>query len=102
MIEPIANPAPYYDVEWLDCIRCGGTGESVECYDDLCHAQGSCMHGDNMCALCGGIGLITAELAGRWRGRDAFEGVTAPDADLRARGTLHAVVRERRQEADSA
>jgi len=102
MIEPLANPAPYYDVEWLDCIRCGGNGEHVECIDDLCHAQGHCMHGDNLCALCEGIGVISEELADRWRQRDAFEAVTAPDADLRARGTLHAVARERRQEVGSA
>ncbi|WP_459191789.1 hypothetical protein [Halosimplex sp. J119] len=102
MIEPLADPAPYYDVEWLDCIRCGGNGEHVECYDDLCHAAGHCMHGDNLCNLCEGIGLITEELAERWRRRDAFESVTAPDADLRARGKLHAAARDRRQEADAA
>jgi len=87
--------ASCYDVEWIDCIRCGGTGENVECIDDLCHAQGRCMHGNNTCKLCEGIGRITRGLARRWRQREAFESVTLPDADLRARGKLHAVARER-------
>lgn len=30
----------WYDLEWVRCIRCRGSGERVECYDDLCHAQG--------------------------------------------------------------
>jgi len=81
--------------EWNDCIRCGGSGEYVECYDDLCHARGRCMHGENTCTLCEGLGRITSELADRWRQRDTFESVTLPDADLRARGDLHAIVRER-------
>ena len=91
----------YYDVEWIDCIRCRGTGEYVECYDDLCHAQDRCMHGNNTCNLCEGIGRITKELADRWSRREPFEAVTAPDADLWARGTLHAVARERREEGET-
>lgn len=87
----------WFDVEWIDCIRCRGTGERVECIDDLCHAQGRCMHDptNNTCNLCEGIGRITRELADRWHQRDPFESVTLPDADLRARGKLHAVARER-------
>lgn len=88
-----------YDVEWIDCPRCRGTGENVECMDDLCHAQGRCMHGNNLCALCEGVGEITTELRDRWWDRDAFESVTLPDADLRRRGKLHAVARERREES---
>jgi hypothetical protein len=86
-----------YDVEWFDCIRCDGTGERVECIDDLCHAQGRCMHDptNNTCNLCEGLGRITCELARRWRQRDSFDSVTLPDADLRARRKLHAVARER-------
>jgi hypothetical protein len=53
------------------------------------------MHGDNLCALCEGVGEITRELDRRWFSRDAFESVTLPDADLRRRGKLHAVARER-------
>lgn len=90
-----AHPGHWYDAEWIDCIRCRGTGERVECVDDLCHGQGRCMHGDNTCALCNGVGRITRELADRWRQRDSFEAVTAPDADLRRQGKLHAVARER-------
>lgn len=88
------------DADWNDCIRCGGTGEHIECIDDLCHAQGRCMHGDNTCALCEGLGRITAELAQRWRQRDSFEGVTAPAPDLRARGKLHAAARDVREDPD--
>lgn len=85
----------HYDAEWIDCIRCRGSGEYVECYDDICHAKGRCIHGNNTCNLCEGLGRITEELAERWRRRDAFEAVRAPDADLHARGKLHAVARER-------
>ena len=87
-----------YREEFIDCIRCRGTGRRVECYDDLCHAQGRCMHGNNTCNLCEGLGSITEELADRWRQREPFESVTAPDRDLRARGKLHAVARERRRQ----
>ncbi|GGK74256.1 hypothetical protein [Haloarcula sebkhae] len=83
--------------EWRDCIRCHGTGKHIECYDDLCHAQGRCMHGDNTCALCEGLGRITAELAERWRQREPFKGVTAPAPDLRARGKLHVAARDVRE-----
>ena len=40
------------------------------------------MHGDNLCALCKGVGQITEELDQRWHSRDAFEAVTAPVPDL--------------------
>lgn len=91
----------WYNVDWLDCIRCGGSGEYVECYDDLCHARGGCMHGDNRCNLCDGTGTITKELAERWRRRDPFEAVEATDADLWYRGKLHAVARERHRDTES-
>ena len=83
--------------QFIDCIRCRGTGEYVECYDDLCHAQDHCMHGDNTCNLCEGFGYISPELAERWRNREPFEAVTCPDIDLLARGKLHEVARERRE-----
>jgi len=88
-----------YDVEWTDCVRCRGSGERVECMDDLCHAQGECMHdpANNVCNLCGGTRCITSELADRWSHRDAFEAVVAPDADLWTQGKLHAVAREHRE-----
>ena len=87
----------WYDVEWVRCPRCRGSGERVECMDDLCHAQGECMHepANNVCNLCEGYGEISDELDERWHQRDTFESVTKPDADLRARGQLHAVARER-------
>lgn len=85
----------WYDVDWQECERCRGTGENVECVDDICHAKGYCMHGDNVCALCNSLGVISAELAERWYSRDAFEAVSVPDADLRRRGHLHGVARER-------
>ena len=85
--------------EFIDCIRCGGVGRYVECYDDLCIAHQRCIHAptNNVCTLCEGIGSITQELAKRWRQRESFESVTIPDRDLRARGKLHAVARERRE-----
>lgn len=85
-----------YAVEWRDCPRCRGSGENVECYDDLCHAQGRCMHDNNLCALCEGVGRISDELEARWYSRDSFESVELPDADLYKRRKLHAVARERR------
>lgn len=85
----------WFDTEWVRCPRCRGGGERVECVDDICHAQGHCMHGDNLCKLCEGIGTITRELERRWYQREPFASVTMPDADLRARGKLHAVARER-------
>lgn len=87
----------WYDAIWVTCIRCGGSGEHVECFDDLCHAQGRCMHdpGNNVCNLCVGTGRTTTELDKRWSSRDSFEAVTAPDADLRNQGKLHAAARER-------
>lgn len=88
----------WYDVEWVRCVRCGGDGEYVECYDDLCQAKGRCIHeaANNVCNLCGGTGVITAELEERWLDRDTFEAVTAPDPDLWNQGTLHAVACDRR------
>jgi len=86
----------WYDVEWVRCDRCRGTGERVECIDDLCHAQGRCMHdpANNVCNLCGGIGEISAELDERWFLRDSFGAVATPDPDLRRQGKLHAAARE--------
>lgn len=66
---------------FVECIRCDGTGEHVECYDDLCHAQNRCMHGNNTCALCRGHRFISTELADAWRARSLGEYVTLPDAD---------------------
>lgn len=91
----------WYDVEWVTCPRCRGTGENVECWDDLCHAQGRCMHGDNLCVLCEGVRKITRELERRFYTRESFEAVPIPDADLHLRGKLHAVARERYEEAET-
>jgi hypothetical protein len=88
----------WYEVEWTSCWRCRGSGENVECIDDLCHAQGRCMHApsNNVCNLCGGTGRVTKELDQLWHERDTFESVTAPDADLWNQRKLHEVARERR------
>lgn len=91
----------WYDAEWVVCPRCRGDGQNVECIDDLCHAQGRCMHGDNLCALCEGVGEISRELERLWTRREPFESVTLPDQDLRRRGKLHEVARERYQDTDS-
>jgi len=109
VVSPMSETVPpgrgwWFDVEWIRCDRCRGTGGHVECYDDICHAQGRCMHDarNNICNLCNGVGEISKELDERWYSRDAFEAVTAPDADLHRQGKLHAAARERHdREADS-
>jgi len=42
------------------CLRCGGSGELLICWDDLCHGAGECMHGDGEieCPTCGGSGIM--------------------------------------------
>lgn len=91
---------PYTDRSaFIRCPRCRGTGENVECFDDLCHAQDRCMHGDNQCALCEGVGEISRELDQRWAARDPFEAVELPAQDLKRRGKLHEVARKRYEEA---
>jgi hypothetical protein len=92
----------WYDVEWTQCPRCGGDGQHVECYDDLFHTRDHCTHGDNLCALCEGVGRITKTLDERWFSRDTFEAVTATAADLRVRGKLHAAAREYRNDPDKS
>jgi len=44
--------------EWDTCQECGGTGEVVTCFDDICNGIGECIHGDGMgvCPECGGRG----------------------------------------------
>lgn len=71
----------YPDVEWIRCPRCDGTGDRVECIDDLCHAQDRCLHGQNTCKLCRGGGRISRELEERWYSRELFESVEIPAAD---------------------
>ncbi len=48
------------DCNYLDCERCGGEGSIVDCCDDLCRAQGACMHGDGeqTCPDCLGVGRV--------------------------------------------
>jgi hypothetical protein len=41
-----------------DCYDCRGRG--FNCIDDLCHAQGRCMHG-NQCRTCDGTGRLRPE-----------------------------------------
>lgn len=72
--------------QFVPCVRCDGTGERVECIDDLCHAEGHCMHGNNTCELCDGWRRISRELRDRWTSRESFEAVGLPPADLRFRG----------------
>lgn len=72
--------------EFVECIRCHGSGKHVECYDDLCHAQDHCMHGNNTCELCRGHRFISTKLAEAWRTRSLGEYVTLPDADKEFRG----------------
>lgn len=41
----------------MSCWRCGGSGEVVECPDDLCNGTDHCIHGDGkvICSECGGV-----------------------------------------------
>lgn len=44
---------------FIDCPNCGGDGEIVDCWDDICLARGRCMHGDNkICRECHGDGRV--------------------------------------------
>ena len=46
------------------CIDCSGRGYHIACIDDLCHAKGRCMHGDNRtCSTCEGEGVLPPERA---------------------------------------
>lgn len=92
------EPSGRYRSEFIVCPRCRGSGRNVECVDDLCHAQGHCMHGDNLCALCEGVGEISRELEREWFQREPFESVELPAQDLKRRGKLHEVARERYEE----
>jgi len=40
------------------CWECGGRGEIVTCFDDLCRGRDECIHGDgnDTCPNCGGTG----------------------------------------------
>ena len=41
------------------CDECGGSGQIIECCDDMCHGQGDCIHGDvRMCPVCHGTGEV--------------------------------------------
>lgn len=47
------NPAPDCWCEGAQCPNCHGEGSIINCVDDLCHAQGHCMHGDDKpCPRC--------------------------------------------------
>lgn len=40
------------------CLVCGGSGELLVCWDDLCRGGGECIHGDGeiQCYACDGSG----------------------------------------------
>ncbi len=46
--------------EPIECWNCGGEGFVLTCWDDMCHGQGYCMHGDGetMCHVCKGEGCL--------------------------------------------
>ena len=48
-------------VQGVFCPRCDGAENYVNCLDDLCHARGYCIHGDNTCPTCDGDGVVTEE-----------------------------------------
>lgn len=55
----------YYDDDepWV-CWQCDGAGVVIACWDDICHGQGYCMHGDGMacCPSCNGSGELDERL----------------------------------------
>lgn len=56
-------PARIYDAREGDLMRCPECRDResyVNCYDDLCHAQGQCMHdpANNVCPTCDGTGEV--------------------------------------------
>ncbi|WP_238709279.1 hypothetical protein [Natronorubrum halophilum] len=54
-------------VEGVHCPKCDGWGESIDCFDDLCHANGECLHsGNTVCSLCGGGGRVSLETRGEY------------------------------------
>ena len=48
-------------IEGVVCPGCDGRDPYVNCIDDLCHAQGRCMHGNNTCPTCEGQGIVTEQ-----------------------------------------
>ena len=50
---------PNDDEYTQECIECHGEGELLVCWDDICQAQGECMHGEDgwaTCHVCDGTG----------------------------------------------
>jgi hypothetical protein len=44
---------------WVGCDRCGGSGFSSDCIDDLCNGREECIHGDDAtCRACQGEGEV--------------------------------------------
>ena len=50
----------YINYEWETCPDCDGRGFTVTCWDDLCHGQEECIHGDGYtdCNTCDGTGQV--------------------------------------------
>lgn len=46
-------------IRWVRCSDCDGDGWVLDCFDDLCHAQGRCMHDTEVvCPECHGSGNV--------------------------------------------
>jgi hypothetical protein len=47
------------DGEEVSCPKCGGGGYFSDCWDDMCHGNEECIHGDDStCSACHGEGFI--------------------------------------------
>lgn len=56
--DTVYGPEPWAE-SVIQCPNCGGDGERIGCFDDLCHARGECMHGGNVvCGRCEGKGVV--------------------------------------------
>ena len=61
MTEKLEQPAPVPDCEmfgdWVDCWRCGGEGETFDCFDGFCaDADIGCDMCTKKCDICDGKG----------------------------------------------
>ena len=64
----MAEPYEDDDGEEVTCMKCGGSGFFADCFDDLCHGEEECIHGDDTtCTECHGNGYRIIRPATRWQ-----------------------------------
>jgi hypothetical protein len=54
------EPVGFYEDEGeMPCTKCLGSGYFSDCFDDMCHGEEECIHGDPAeCSECKGEGVI--------------------------------------------